>query len=124
MPETKKLLVMFDPATPDAQSSDFLIPWSREGQAVFLRLKSGREHKNGMMVFVGRLISEKDLFAKLVDSGAFVSSVEETLDNLRNYIDQLQALKVGNVVRIATESGEATFRLELVANSPSGALGK
>jgi len=120
MPETKKLLVVFDPANPRAQSSDFLIPWNLDGQPVFHGLKSGRDYSHGMMVFVGRAISENDLFAKLVDSGAFINNVDETLASLRSYIDQLQTLRIGNVVRIAPGDGVG-FNLELVSNTPSGA---
>jgi len=120
MPETKKLLVAFNPDAHDVQSSDFLIPWSLERQPVFHGLKSGKDCVYGMMVFLGRAISENDLFAKLVDSGAIINSVDSTLATLRNYIDQLQTLKLGNVVRIVPDT-DASFGLELVSKTPSGA---
>ena len=121
MSATKKMLVAFDPAKPDAQTSDFLIPWNRDGQKVFLGLKSGKESALGMMVFVGRSITENDLFAKLVDSGAVIANVNFTLDSLRSYLDGLQALKIGNVARICS-TGQVDghdVELELVANTPS-----
>jgi hypothetical protein len=122
VPNTKKLLVAFDPAKPDSQSSDFIIPWNREGQPVFLGLKSSKDCTYGLMVFVGRAVSENDLFAKLVDSGAFIENVEDTLACLRNYVTQLQSLKIGNVVRIIPSDAESSnaFGLELVAQTPSG----
>ncbi len=122
MPNTKKLLVAFDPTKPEAQSSDFMIPWNREGRPVFLGLKSSKDFTYGMMVFVGRAVSENDLFAKLVDSGAFIENVEETLACLRSYVTQLQSFKIGNVVRIipADTGSSNVFGLELVAQTPSG----
>ena len=119
MAERKKLLVAFDPTKPDAQSSDFIVPWNREGQPVFLGLKSGKGYTHGMMVFVGRSISQNDLFAKLVDSGAFIRNVDETLAYLRNYLDQLQALKISNVVRIipSDDVNDNEFGLESAAVS-------
>jgi hypothetical protein len=122
LPNTKKLLVAFDPVKPDSESSEFIIPWNREGQPVLLGLKSNKECTYGLMVFVGRAVSENDLFAKLVDTGIFIENVENTLACLRSYVMQLQSLKIGNVVQIAPadmDSGNL-FRLELVTQTPSG----
>lgn len=121
MSSTKKMLVAFDPTKPDAQTTDFLIPWSRDGQRVFLGLKSGKEAALGMMVFIGRSITENDLFAKLVDSGAVIPNVDDTLALLRSYLEGLQSLKIGNVARIRS-TGQVNgpdVELELVANTPS-----
>jgi hypothetical protein len=121
MSSTKKLLVAFDPAMPDAHTSDFLIPWNRDGRRVLRGLKSGKDAAFGMMVFVGRSITENDLFAKLVDSGAVIEDVDETLALLRSYLEALQTLKIGNVTRMcsATQNSGDAIELELVANAPS-----
>ena len=124
MSSTMKLLVAFDPTKPDSQTTDFLIPWSRDGQRVFLGLKSGKEAALGMMVFIGRSITENDLFARLVDSGEVIPNVDETLTLLRSYLEELQLLKVGNVARIHS-TGQVNgpdVELELVANTPSGGV--
>jgi|688.fasta_scaffold189523_3 hypothetical protein len=121
MSSTKKLLVAFDPAKPDSKTTDFLVPWSRGGQRVLLGLKSGQESALGMMVFIGRSVTEKDLFIRLVDSGALIANVDETLQWLRSYLDRLQALKIGNVARIRStgQDGGPDCDLELIANTPS-----
>ncbi|QDV29798.1 hypothetical protein Spb1_17150 [Planctopirus ephydatiae] len=121
MSSTMKMLVVFDPTKPDSQTTDFLIPWSRDGQRVFLGLKSGKESALGMMVFIGRSITENDLFAKLVDSGAVIPDVDETLALLRSYVERLQSLKIGNVARIRSidQVNGSDVELELVANTPS-----
>jgi hypothetical protein len=121
MSSTKKLLVAFDPAKPDSKTTDFLVPWSRGGQRVLLGLKSGQEAALGMVVFIGRSVTEKDLFTKLVDSGAVIANVDETLHLLRSHLARLQTLKIGNVVRIrspAQDSGP-DVDLELIAITPS-----
>ena len=76
----------------------------------------------GMMVYIGRSITENDLFAKLVDSRTVIANVNETLALLQSYLDKLQALKIGNVVRIrSTDQGNGPdVALELVANTPLG----
>ncbi len=74
MPNTKKLLVAFDPTKPDIHSSDFLVPWNRAGQPVLLGLKSNQDCTYGLLVFVGRAVSEDDLLAKLVDSGTAIEN--------------------------------------------------
>lgn len=121
MSSTKKLLVAFDPAKPDSKTTDFLVPWNRGGQRVFLGLKSGQESSLGMIVFIGRSVTETDLFIKLVDSGAEIGNVEETLHSLRSYLDRLQSLKIGNVVRIRSTGQDSgpDVELELIANTPS-----
>lgn len=123
MSATMKMLVAFDPSEPDSQTTDFLIPWNRDGQQVFLGLKSGKESAMGMMVFVGRPITENDLFAKLVDSATVIANVDATLDLLRSYLDGLQALKIGNVARIRSTSqiDGHDVKMELVANTSSAA---
>lgn len=120
MSSTKKLLVAFDPARPDAQSSDFLVPWHRDGQPEFLGLRSGKESALGMIVFVGRSVTENDLFATLVDSGAVIANVDEILALLRSYIESLQSFEIGNVARIrsAGQINGPSVELELVANTP------
>jgi len=84
-------------------------------------LKSGKEHALGLMVFIGRAVTESDLFARLVDSGAAIGNVEETLSLLRSYLEQRQSLKIGNVVRLApaVEGDVDSCRLVLVAKTPS-----
>lgn len=122
MPNTKKLLVAFNPAKPEAQSSDFLIPWNKDGRLVFLGLKSKKDFSHGMMVYVGRTITENDIFAKLVDSGAYIENVEETMACLGSFVTQLQSLKIGNVVQLVSgdPASASLFGLELVAQTPSG----
>lgn len=124
MPDTKKLLVAFDPARPKSQSSDFLIPFQTEGRTILYGVKSESEQTHGLMVYLGRAITENDLFAKLVDSGAKIESVDDTLTHLRQYLEKLQSLRIGNVVRlqVGQDAGDG-FELELVANSPAGVQG-
>jgi hypothetical protein len=114
--QTKKLLVAFDPAKQQKKSGEFLIPSLAHGRDVFYGLKSGREYPYGLMVFVGRLVSENDLFARLVDSGARVENVERTLKMLELYVEKLQAFVIGNVVKLNRATDEdACIEMELVA---------
>jgi hypothetical protein len=119
MSQTKKLLVAFNPERPEDPSSDFLIPFQTEGRTNLYGLKSGRDHTYGLMIYLGRAITENDLFSKLVDSGAKIESAEEgVLATLRQYVEKLQSLRIGNVVRL--QSIGDGFELELVAKTPSG----
>lgn len=122
MSKTKKLLVPFDPAKPTWNPSEFLIPALTEGKPAFAGLTNRKIYEFGRMVYIGMAVSENDLFAKLVDSGAFIENVDETLACLRSYVTQLQSLKIGNIVRIVpADAGSSNlFGLELVAQTPSG----
>lgn len=77
-----------------------------------------------MMVYTGRSISENDMFAKLVNSGAVITDAAKTLALLRSYLEQLQFLKIGNVARLSStnHSNEPNLVLELVAITPLAAL--
>ena len=120
MSETKKLLVAFVPERPKNQSSDFLIPFHTEGRTILYGLKSGSEQTHGLMIYLGRAITENDLFAKLVDSGVKIDNVNETVERLRQYLERLQSFSIGNVLRLRVEEGSGSFELELVAKTPSG----
>jgi hypothetical protein len=119
MPETKKLLVAFDPERPDDASSDFLVPLHFKGRTFLHGLKSGNEQRYGLMVYIGRSISEDDLLAKLLDSRPEIKSDDTLLESFRRYVASLQALRIGNVVRLY-DTPTGGFVLELVAKTPSG----
>ena len=117
---TKKLLVAFDPAEPDSQSSDFLVPqWSEDQKPFFLGLKSGKVMEYGMVVFAGREVSPNDLFAMLVDSGRSVPSVEKVLAELESYLDMIKLCRVGAVLALRPSSDYPGFRLEEADVRPS-----
>jgi hypothetical protein len=92
MSQTKRLLVPFDPAKPEWNPSEFLIPAMRQGRPIFVGLTKGGEFKLGRVVFIGQAIGENDLFAKLVASGAKIESAEETLATFGQYVKKLQSL--------------------------------
>ncbi len=122
-PTTKKLLVTFDQAKPDGGAGDFLVPVREEGRPRFVGLRSGKAADLGRMVFVGKEVTVNDLFAKLVDSGHKVGSVDQTVGMLGDYLEMLQEHKIGNVIEIqAVAGGTSRFRLVKVANTPSGAM--
>lgn len=122
--KTKKILVAFDPARPKAQSGDFAVPISVEGTVRLVGLSSGKPVSQGMMVFLGREITANDVFAKLVDTGRKIASVDQTVKMIGDYLAMLQEHKIGNIVALeaAPDSPEG-FRLVKLANSPSGAGG-
>jgi hypothetical protein len=124
MSQTKKLLVPFDPAKPKWRPNEYLIPTCQDGSPVLTGLSNGKKYEFGLVVYTGTGVSENDLFAKLVGSGAAIGNVDGTLRWLRSYLDQLQNVKIGNVVRLCPAvENVGSFRLELIANTPS-AMGK
>ena len=118
MSQTKKLLVPFDPEKPEAPSSDFLIPVRAEGRVALRGMASGNEQPYGLMVYLGRAITENDLLRRLVNSPVEIENMDEMLAALRAYVEKLQSLHIGNVVRLHGMSRNG-FQLELVARIPS-----
>ena len=109
-------------SNPNAKSSDFLVPVVDEGSPQFIGVKSRKPADLGMMVYVGRDVTMNDLFAKLVDTGRKIASVDGTVKGIEAYLRMLQDHKIGNILSIKASSTEACgFQLEKVANSPGGA---
>jgi len=116
MAESKKVLVAFDPAKPDKQSNDFLIPMKTEnGDTVLLGSRSGKVSPFGLVVLTSKPVNENDLFAKLVDAGHKVARVEDCLAGLSRFIEDIKIVRIGNIVEM-----NADCKLVVVANTPSG----
>jgi hypothetical protein len=115
---TKKLLVAHDESKLIAKKGDFLAVVFDGTNPIFLGLKSRCAYKSGCMVFLGKEITEKDIFAKLVDTGRKIESVDKTLKTIASYIQQLESFKIGNVVGITSKSGEPGFELFKVSEMP------
>jgi hypothetical protein len=113
------MLVAYDPARPDAASSDFLAPVNDSTGLLLFGLRSKKSRAQGMMVFIGKDITVNDLFAKLVDSGRKIESVERTVAVLQSYLRMLQDYKIGNILAVEPCSEEPCgFRLKKIADAP------
>jgi hypothetical protein len=120
-PTTKTLLVTFNPSNPDAGAGDFVVPVLEDGRVFFVGMRSKKPSELGRMVYVGKDVTVNDLFAKLVDSGRKVPSVEQTLKMLTAYVVMLQEHKVGNILSVEANAASVGFGLTKVANTPAGA---
>jgi len=100
---TKKCLVAFDPKTPHARSSDFLVPvWDGEVPK-FFGIDSGKLWPLGRVVFVGQEITVNDIFAKLVDSGRRIESVDRVLKEIEAYISMVEDQRIGSVLELRAD---------------------
>ncbi len=114
---TKKLLVAFDPRSPDKPSSDFLVVALEHSRATLVGVKSKTSSMVGLVVYIGKEITANDLFAKLVDTGQRIENVEQSLRMLEGYIQKLQEFRIGD--RLTIEAGPAdSFVLKKVIESP------
>ena len=116
---TKKLLVAFDPKRPDHRSSDFLVVVLEGAEPKLLGVKSKKRAEAGLMVYLGKDVQANDLFAKLVDTGQKIESVEETLRTLESYIQKLQDFRIGNLLTVEADTAASSgFKLFKLADSP------
>ncbi|MBP9825306.1 MAG: hypothetical protein KBF21_13865 [Thermoanaerobaculia bacterium] len=114
---TKKLLVAFDPKKPNQRSSDFLVVVLEDAQPKLLGVKSKKPMVSGLMVYLGKEVTANDLFARLVDTGRAIESVEQTLRTLESYIQELQGFRIGNLVTVEADATNH-FKLVKLADSP------
>ena len=108
------MLVRFDPKNPEGSSSEFLIPTRLDnGEMAFTSLKSERISEYGLVIFTGRDLAPEDVFAKLVDSGKRVLSVEKTMADINAFLEDIALHKVGSVLKLVSVEGDSRgFRLE------------
>lgn len=114
---TKKLLVAFDPKKPDRRSSDFLVVVLEGAEPKLVGIKSKKPIASGLMVYLGKEIKVDDLFAKLVDTGRKIESVEQTLRTLEHYIQKLQEFRIGNLLSVEADAATG-FKMVKLADSP------
>ena len=114
---TKKLLVAFDPANPERQSSDFLVVALEGTEAKLIGVKSKKPVASGVMIYLGKEIKANDLFAKLVETGRRIANVEQTNRMLEDYIQQLQNFQIGNLLGVEADDANG-FKLVKLADMP------
>jgi hypothetical protein len=116
---TKKLPVSISYGKYQAKSHEFLIPPLTNGVGEFQGLISGKPFLYGALSYLGKDITVNDLFAKLVDSGRKIESVERTVAVLQSYLRMLQDYKIGNILAVEACSEEPCgFRLKKIADAP------
>ena len=111
---TKKLISPIDLEQPNKIIKGFLYPnFDSEKINSFIELNKEKEWKTGIVVFTGKDINKSDLFAKIVDSGKKIKSVNDLLNNLENYLIQIKSFKIGDVVGVKeTKEGFEIFKIE------------
>ena len=103
---TKKMLVPFDVENPERNINDFLYPSKYDKEFVFKGIKSEKIWENGIISFIGKPITKKDLFAKIIDAGTTIENVDELLLYLENYIEQIRSMPLGTVIQVENKEGK------------------
>ena len=74
-----------------------------------------------MVVYLGKALTPNDVFARLVDSGQQIPSVDGAVESINEYFALLHEFQIGNVVSISeVDSEPRRFKFVKLANSPSG----
>ncbi len=118
MAQTKKFAVAFDENRPESPSSDFLVPMNSSGKLEFFGITSRRTTTLGLIVYIGKEISESDIIARMSALGRDLQSMENCALELASYIEKLKTVRIGNIVRL-TGVDAGTLSLEVVSKSPS-----
>lgn len=108
---TKKILVPYDLDNPKKDYNVFLYPNINSLEInSFIEIGKNKEWKVGRVVFTGKTITKNDVFAKIVDSGERIESVNKLLQQLDEYLNQISLFKIGDIVGIRyTENGFELF---------------
>jgi hypothetical protein len=111
---TKKLLAAYDVSQPDGQPGELLVPWVEDGQLALLGMRSGKAYSHGIVVYVGREVSEQDVFARLVDAGKMFSDLDQVMAGIARYVSLVREEKIGSVLMLVGEESLGSFHLSPV----------
>lgn len=111
---TKKLLAAYDVSQPDAQPGELLVPWDDNGQLAFIGMRSGKPYSHGVVVYVGREVSEQDVFARLVDAGRTFPDLDQAMAGIARYVSLVREEKIGTVLMLVDDGPGGNFRLSPV----------
>lgn len=112
--ETKKLLAAYDLSQPDAQPGELLVPWVYNGQLALVGMRSGKAYSYGVVVYVGREVSEQDVFARLVDAGRIFPDLDQAMADIARYVSLVRQEKIGTVLMLVGDGPSDSFRLSPV----------
>ena len=108
---TRKILVKFDIENPNKRTNDFLYPKPTENGFELTGIKTKKKSTLGMIILTD-IINENDIFTKIVDSGVQIPSVENLLLSLKEYVQEIQKFKVGNILYINDNNKNVEFILK------------
>src|SRR5258706_16265435 len=108
---TKRVLVAHNEAHPQVGRGDFLAVVFDKGSPQLWGLRSRRIQTLGRVVFLGKEVTEDQLYDKLVASGRKIEDAGSSLDVRRLYLHLLQNYKFGNVMKVAPTSDAHGFEL-------------
>jgi hypothetical protein len=94
------------------------VPALTGGKITLLGLKKKRIRELGAIVYIGQEIDESDLSTRAAKTGAIPDPSDASTSLLIQYIEALQTVKIGNIVRLSVNA-EGGISLEVVARSPS-----
>jgi hypothetical protein len=111
----KKMLAPFEEKFPGKKINDFIYPHVDKSETTFVGIKKTKHWTKGMVVYTGVDITANDIFAKIVDAGKKIDSIDNLMDNLQTYVTQLSAFKIGNILEIEKDEF-CSFRLKKFAD--------
>ena len=108
---TRKILVKFDIENPNKKTNEFLYPKPTETGFELTGIKTKKKSILGMIILTD-IINENDIFAKIVDSGVQIPSVENLLLSLKEYVQEIQKFKIGNILYLNDHNKNVEFILK------------
>lgn len=84
----------------DQPHGEFIVPYLIDNEIKLTGLKTKKYYDAALVVYVGKEITENDVFAKLVDAGFIFSSVDRQLEVLRESLDVIKTTKIGSMLEI------------------------
>ena len=84
------MLVKYDPANPEKSSSEFLFPNRNSGTIALCSIKNNAPSEFGLVVYTGRDLSSADLFARIIETGHVIKSVEQMMCDLKIFLIEIK----------------------------------
>lgn len=115
--KTKKLLVGYDITQPDSVCTHFLIVEKTNHEYGLVDLHGEERYTMGLLVYVGKEVMASDIFSQITETERKIENAEEFMKILEQYIQQLQAFHIGNILKLESNQ-DYGFRLVKYADKP------
>lgn len=90
--------------------SQFIAPLRKSGVLSFVVITTGAPVQRFSTVYTGVDLTPEIVFAKMIDSGLVIESVQQTLSDLRVLLERSKSSKLGHVYEPDPAGPEFNFR--------------
>ncbi|MEM9346817.1 MAG: hypothetical protein AAGB26_09395 [Planctomycetota bacterium] len=101
----------FEAVSPNGKKSpQFIAPLRKSGALTFVSMKTAEAVSKFVTVYTGVDLTPNEVFARMVDCGLVIESVEQTLSDITALLECAKASKLGHMYEASPSEPEFEFK--------------